>query len=69
GNVPGHPLENTYCPGCGKVVVERHGYDILDWRLDKDNRCLECGSQVHIVGRPPSKKVSGRLRFIPVNLE
>lgn len=25
GNVPGHPAEHTYCPACGKVVVERIG--------------------------------------------
>ncbi|MDW7978768.1 MAG: AmmeMemoRadiSam system radical SAM enzyme [Candidatus Caldarchaeum sp.] len=69
GNVPGHPLENTYCPGCEKVVVKRLGYDILDWRLNKDNRCVDCGYKVHIVGRPPSRKVSGSRRFIPVKLE
>ncbi len=67
GNVPGHPLENTYCPGCGQIVVERHGYDILDWRLDQNNRCTNCGYAVHIIGRPPAKKVSGRRRFIPVS--
>ena len=67
GNVPGHPLENTYCPGCGKVVVERRGFDILDWRLDENNRCPECGYAINIVGRPPARKVSGRKRFIPVS--
>ena len=66
GNVPGHKWENTYCPGCGAVVVERHGYDILDWRLDNDNRCIKCGYKIPIVGRPPGKKVNGRSRFIPV---
>lgn len=25
GNVPGHPGEHTYCPRCGKVLVERVG--------------------------------------------
>ncbi|MEJ2720068.1 MAG: AmmeMemoRadiSam system radical SAM enzyme [bacterium] len=28
GNVPGHEAEQTYCPGCGRVVVERKGYRI-----------------------------------------
>jgi len=23
GNVPGHPAEDTYCPGCGRVVIQR----------------------------------------------
>ncbi|MEM1944672.1 MAG: AmmeMemoRadiSam system radical SAM enzyme [Nitrososphaerota archaeon] len=66
GNVPGHRLENTYCPGCGEVVVERRGYDILDWRLDSHNRCIRCGHKIPIVGRPPSRRVNGRSRFIPV---
>ncbi len=66
GNVPGHRYENTYCHGCGVVVIERHGYDILDWRLDNDNRCMQCGCKIPIVGRPPKRKVNGRSRFIPV---
>lgn len=64
GNVPGHPYEDTRCPGCGAVVVKRHGFDILDWRLSEDNRCVECGYKIAIIGRPPSKKTSNR--FIPV---
>ena len=42
GNVPGHPGENTYCPGCGKVVIRRTGYRILEKKL-KGNRCAHCG--------------------------
>jgi pyruvate formate lyase activating enzyme len=26
GNVPGHPAENTYCPKCRRIVVERTGF-------------------------------------------
>jgi len=51
GNVPGHPLEHTYCPGCGTVVVKRYGFDITGWYLDKDNKCKKCGYQIAIVGR------------------
>jgi pyruvate formate lyase activating enzyme len=28
GNVPGHPAENTYCPKCRKIVVERTGFTV-----------------------------------------
>jgi len=66
GNVTGHPYEHTYCPGCGKVVVERRGYDIVDWRLDDQNRCPDCGYAINIIGRPPRKSVAGSSRFIPV---
>jgi len=50
GNVPGHPLENTYCAGCGSVVVKRYGFDIIGWYMDKDNNCLNCGEHIPIVG-------------------
>jgi pyruvate formate lyase activating enzyme len=53
GNVPGHPYEHTYCPGCGRVVVRRLGFDILEWRLVKDNRCPDCGFKIAIKGVPP----------------
>ncbi len=50
GNVPGHPLENTYCPGCDREVIKRYGFDILKWRLDENNRCKHCGYKQAIVG-------------------
>lgn len=50
GNVPGHPLEHTYCPGCGTVAVRRHGFDIAAWNLDGENRCRDCGHPIPIVG-------------------
>ncbi len=51
GNVPGHRLENTYCPGCGAIAVKRYGFDITGWYLDKDNKCKKCGTKIAIVGR------------------
>ncbi|MFQ5552457.1 MAG: DUF559 domain-containing protein [Thermoplasmata archaeon] len=50
GNVPGHPLEHTYCPGCGRIAIQRHGFDIQGWGLDDQNRCRGCGYQLPIVG-------------------
>ena len=35
GNVPGHDAENTRCPGCGEIVVERKGYTIRGIQLTK----------------------------------
>ena len=26
GNLPGNQTESTFCPGCGKLVIERSGY-------------------------------------------
>src|SRR5205823_3472779 len=42
GNVPGHRLENTYCPGCGAIAIKRYGFDTTGWYLDKDNKCKRC---------------------------
>ncbi|MCP8311003.1 MAG: AmmeMemoRadiSam system radical SAM enzyme [Candidatus Methylarchaceae archaeon HK02M1] len=50
GNVPGHRLEHTYCPGCCKVVVRRTGWDIIGWYLDGHKRCIYCGYKIPIVG-------------------
>lgn len=52
GNVPGHPYENTYCPGCGSVAVGRYGFDITTWNLDARNRCSVCGYPIPITGSP-----------------
>jgi pyruvate formate lyase activating enzyme len=41
GNITNHRAESTYCPGCGKVVIERRGYSILSYNLD-DNKCRFC---------------------------
>ena len=51
GNVWGHPLEHTYCPKCGAVAVERYGFTIQSWNLDRQNRCRACGHRIPIVGR------------------
>ncbi len=42
GNVPGHSSENTVCPGCGAVVLEREGNSL---RKDRSaaGRCPDCG--------------------------
>jgi len=45
GNVPGSEAENTYCPHCHKVVVERKGYRVLGIHL-KDNKCIYCHTPI-----------------------
>lgn len=41
GNVPGHPAENTYCPKCGEMIVNRTGYIIRDVKLN-EGQCAYC---------------------------
>ncbi|MFA5205437.1 MAG: AmmeMemoRadiSam system radical SAM enzyme [Lentisphaeria bacterium] len=43
GNVPGHPAEHTYCPGCGRVVIRRVGYVVQETALRADGHCAACG--------------------------
>jgi pyruvate formate lyase activating enzyme len=64
GNVSAHPFEHTYCPECGKVVVERFGFDIAGWHLDEQNCCEYCGNEIAIVGNLNSAVDEDR--FIPV---
>jgi len=51
GNIPGHPLENTYCPDCGELLIRRFGFSILQYELTEDKRCPRCGRRIPIVGR------------------
>ncbi len=50
GNVPGHPYENTYCPGCGRMLIERFGLEFVKAALE-DNKCQSCGCEASIVGK------------------
>jgi pyruvate formate lyase activating enzyme len=45
GNLPGHPAESTYCPACGKILIERRGYRIYQNNL-KGNLCSYCGRKI-----------------------
>jgi pyruvate formate lyase activating enzyme len=47
GNLPGHvgDYENTRCPGCGVIAIERNGYRIRALHLD-DGRCAECATPI-----------------------
>lgn len=45
GNVPGDPAESTYCPHCGKKVIKRRGYSILENNLHR-GKCGSCGKEI-----------------------
>lgn len=48
GNVDEPGGENTVCPSCGEVAVEREGYRIVR-RLVDDGSCAACGRPLGIV--------------------
>jgi pyruvate formate lyase activating enzyme len=50
GNVPGHTAENTYCPDCRTLLVERRGGQILTYAIEA-GCCPSCGQKIPIVGR------------------
>jgi len=53
GNLHEPRFETTYCPNCGKPVVVRSGYRVVDWGLEKRNgswRCRFCGYPIPVRG-------------------
>jgi pyruvate formate lyase activating enzyme len=41
GNIPGHRYDNTYCPQCSTVLIERRGFEVVYNGLNQD-RCSWC---------------------------
>jgi pyruvate formate lyase activating enzyme len=53
GNVPGHPYENTICPSCGELLIDRSTAGSVVSRL-AGSSCPGCGARVP--GRFEAKK-------------
>ncbi len=51
GNVPGHPLENTYCHNCGQLLIRRYGFSIKEYNITEEKKCPKCGASIPIVGK------------------
>jgi len=49
GNVPGEGGENTYCPSCGELLIERWGFGIARYNIE-EGRCPKCGAEIDGVG-------------------
>lgn len=45
GNVPGEGRENTYCPDCKELLIERFGYRIGQNRITND-KCYKCSTRI-----------------------
>ena len=45
GNVPGHSAENTYCPECGHLLIQRTGYTIKKMDIER-GRCKVCKTKI-----------------------
>jgi len=47
GNVAHGNYENTYCPSCGSLCIERYGFSV-DLNGLKDKKCAKCGKPLEI---------------------
>ena len=45
GNVPDHPGNHTYCPQCGKPVIQRSSIFVTGMNLEK-GKCKFCGRAI-----------------------
>ncbi|MCW4015497.1 MAG: AmmeMemoRadiSam system radical SAM enzyme [Candidatus Bathyarchaeota archaeon] len=45
GNVPRENGESTFCPKCGKTLIQRIGYRILENNIDC-SKCPYCGAEI-----------------------
>jgi pyruvate formate lyase activating enzyme len=48
GNVPHTEYENTYCPNCTKLLIERSGFWVTK-NLVKNGSCPNCATQIPII--------------------
>ena len=48
GNLPGRVgrWENTYCPSCDELLVERYGYLIKQMRVTSEGKCPACSTAI-----------------------
>lgn len=46
GNTPELGHDDTFCPSCSKLVVERRGYSILSMNMEK-GKCKFCGYKIN----------------------
>jgi pyruvate formate lyase activating enzyme len=52
-NIFSHPGKNLYCSSCGKILIRREGYGVVEWNLRTEgekNFCKACGALAKVVG-------------------
>jgi len=73
GNAPGQvgDWENTYCPECHKLLIERTGYFIRGYHLTNESKCPKCHTSIpgiwrrdtDIAGRNRDSRMAYQLRM------
>ncbi|GAB4166442.1 MAG: AmmeMemoRadiSam system radical SAM enzyme [Rhodocyclaceae bacterium] len=67
GNVHDPEGGTTYCPSCGKAVIERDWYSIGGYHVTPKGRCAYCGTT--IAGRFGAFEAPFGARRIPIRIE
>ena len=50
GNTRMRGVENTHCPNCKELLIERYGFEVLKNRFKgKEPVCTKCGERINIV--------------------
>jgi pyruvate formate lyase activating enzyme len=67
GNLPGQvdDLENTRCPNCRELLIERYGYYILDYHLSARGTCPKCETAIPGRWAPKFEGQIAHLPFLP----
>jgi pyruvate formate lyase activating enzyme len=50
GNVPGEGGENTFCPNCGELLIERFGFQLTEYKI-KNAGCFNCSAKIDGIWR------------------
>jgi len=78
GNLPGMvgDFENTRCPDCQELLIERYGYLIMGYHLTPQGCCPSCGTGIpgrwdpafrgQITARPFVPRTRSRSNLLPV---
>lgn len=67
GNLSGRvgDYENTACPGCGAVLIERRGFTLYSYRITAEGTCPHCGTPIPGVWTSQPESVRLHRRGMP----
>ncbi len=60
GNRPGEvgTTENTYCPSCNELLIERYGFQVMRNVLGSNGKCPKCSTTIPGVWKIPSRETN-----------
>ena len=67
GNLPGYvgEWENTRCPGCGELLIERCGFRVLRYNLTANGACPSCNRTIPGRWDPAYHGQAASMPFVP----